>query len=543
MDSLERPRKLTLLKQNSSSPSSANWDETYLSQISPQHRKKPRDVNLVSNSSTIQERGKNPLISPNSSRKSPFRSRIDLLSLDLKAQIQTIKTHLSLKNSFLDIFRSDFCQNSSIDLTQYGNASFKPFIESTIFHPLVPIAMESLRGKIIAAVDGGTGVREYLGLDITLIKVALVIYDFADPFHPSISYYPILENDENYSLFTDFGVNRSSNMGALVNFRRILAENTIVLQMLENVNPTPDLIILDGSLQIPPISNFYTLIHSHPKLCYEVFESYRRLYALCHDHGISLIGSVKDSKVPQFRDLIIRALPFYLKTFFSAGRGNSLLTVNYRKHLQGFSDYELLFQVLEPTFRTAIVHQRKDFRLNPPSLSNFSTSSQQSSDSDAILAISRLFGVKFPYEIMYSYLRFSKQDLPLRFEFLVHPNSTIPQNVSNFHKAIQILSPISVIESQCTLPLPQIEAHLRAHLPPRELDMIVEPLIAQFNIPLQGKYNKYSSVDAAIPSSIGSNTSANSQITSPVIDSEISSDVFPYSPFFEKRHVRLDQLF
>ncbi|MHA1673990.1 MAG: DNA double-strand break repair nuclease NurA [Promethearchaeota archaeon] len=543
MDSHERPRKLTLHKQNSSPPSSANWDETYLSQISPNHRKKPRDVNFVSNSSTIQERGKNTLISPNSSRNSPFRSRIDLLSLDLKAQIQTIKTHLSLKNSFLDIFRSDFCQNSSIDLTKYGNKSFKPFLESTIFHPLDPIAMENLRGKIIAAVDGGTGVREYLGLDITLIKVALVIYDFADPFHPAISYYPILKNDENYSLFTDFGVNRTSNMGALVNFRRILAENTIVIQMLENVNPTPDLIILDGSLQIPPISNFYALIHSHPKLCYDVFESYRRLYTLCHDNDISLIGSVKDSKIPQFRDLIIRALPFYLKTFFSAGQGNSLLTVNYRRHLQGFSDYELLFQVLEPSFRTAIVHQKKDFRLNPPSLSNFSASNLQSSESDDIYALSRLFGVKFPYGIMYSYLRFSKQDLPLRFEFLVHPNSSIQQNLSLFHEAIRILSPISVIESQCTLPLPQIEAHLRAHLPPRDLDMIVKPLTAQFNIPLQEKHNRNSSVNAATTSSVGSNPSANPQIITPVIDSEISSGISTYSPFFEKRHVRLDQLF
>ena len=199
-----------------------------------------------------------------------------------------------------------------------------------------------------------------------------------------------------------------------------------------------------------------------------------------------------------------------------------------------------------------------DFRLNPPSLSNISDTSQKSSDSADIMALSHLFGVKFPYEVLYSYFRFSKQDLPLRFEFLVHPNSTISQNLSLFHEAIRMLSPISVIESQCTLPLPQIEAHLRAHLPPRELDMIVVPLTAQFNVPLQGRYINNFPVDTVLPSSVGSSIAANSPEISPkispgispgissVVDSEISSGVSPYSPyspFIEKRHVRLDQLF
>ncbi|MHA1610984.1 MAG: DNA double-strand break repair nuclease NurA [Promethearchaeota archaeon] len=541
MDSQKRPRKLTLLKQNSSSTLGTGWDDSYLSQVSSPSKKKSRDGIRVSNSSNIHRNGNFKPNSLSSSHNNPFRSRIDLLSMDLKAQIQAIKAHLSQKTSFLDKFRREFCQSTSIDLTQYGTSSFSPFLESTFFHALDPIAMESLRGKVIAAVDGGTGVREYLGLDITLIKVALVIYDFADPFHPNISYYPMLENDENYSLYTDFGANRASNVGALVNFRRILAENTIVLQMLENVNPLPDVIILDGSLQIPPVANFYTLIHSHPKLCYNVFDSYRRLYERCNRKGIALIGSVKDSKIPQLRDLILRALPFYLKAFFSAGQGNSLLTVNYRQRLQGFSDYELLFQILEPSFRTAIVHQQKDFRLNPPSLSNFSASVNNPSDSEGIHALSQLFGIKFPYEIMYTYLRFSKQDLPLRFEFLVNPKSTNQQNISMFHESIQILSPISVIESQCTLPLPQIEAHLRAHLPPQELEMIVKPITAQFNVPLQGGYDNFSS--AEVPPVASLKHSETFPVDSSEISSPITSGASTFSPFFEKRHVRLDQLF
>ncbi len=68
----------------------------------------------------------------------------------------------------------------------------------------------------------------------------------------------------------------------------------------------------------------------------------------------------------------------------------------------------------------------------------------------------------------------------MRFEFLSKQDSDYV--IERINLIANILFPISHINPQCTIPLPQIEAHIRAHLPDTEIELITNQLESQFKI-------------------------------------------------------------
>ena len=452
-------------------------------------------------------------------------------------------------------FYQEFCSHPSLDLTRYKSNTLNPYTESSFFHTLnysQKQQLNHLQGAIIAAVDGGLGIREFQGLDLTLIKAVVVEYDFKNPFHPQISYFPTKESDANFALYTDYGINRSKNVSSLASFRRILAENSMVLDYITHKKELelrnraiPMIIVLDGSIHLPPIQHFYNLLQSFPKLCLEVIESYRILYQTCAQNGIWLVGSVKDSRTSQLRDLLIKSIPKLLKQL-NLKDNSSFLQFNYRQQLLGLSDYELLYRIMKPHSRTVIIQETRDFKINPPSLSTLPLYGENTMFGDQTLILTSLFQTRIQYSVFYSYLRLSQKDLPLRFE-LYCPSSINPEiGQKQFVKIIEILSPISSIEPTCTLPLPQIEAHLRAHLSEKEVDLILNPLISRLNLPFSSLVSENFPKN---PSPAESANLAENTIKSRVKNTSDSSNIQDNTQlssqpsFISSRHTRLDLLF
>lgn len=443
-----------------------------------------------------------------------FHSRRDLFSIDIKNQISEIKAYLDEKMQFLESFYQEICCHPLLDLLKSNSESNNPFKESSFFSPLNENRREklkNLKGLIVAAVDGGLGIREFHGLDLTLIKSVVVEYDFKNPLHPKIGYFPSRESDANFALYTDYGLKRSKNVSALASFRRILAENTmifnyIIQKLKEKSNeygeikkddsdfeklPSTEapfrskmIIILDGSIHLPPNQHFYFLINTFPKLCLEVIESYRLLYELCSRYKIWLVGSVKDSRTSQMRDLIVKNFPSFLKMLnlkYDSSVKNSFLQYNYRQQFLEFSDYELLYRIMRPGTRTVIIKDSRNFRINLPSLSSLPFQNHNEARIEQEKVISNLLKTQINYSVLYSYVRLSSRDLPLRFELYCPDSKDNEMTQTDLANVIELLAPISSIEPSCTLPLPQIEAHLRAHLSEKEVDFILNPLITHLN--------------------------------------------------------------
>jgi len=433
-----------------------------------------------------------------------FFSKDQLLSLNLSNHAEQIFKNIQGKEQFLSIFLNAFKKSQNIDLTTFSSPDFKPFYESKLIIPVSPYSIPQLRGLRIAAVDGGLGFRQYLGVQLTLIKVTVVLYDF-DSFDgsPSISNFPPIYNDEYYSLFSD-DLPISEKLGrTLAGLRRTLAENSMLLNFLRSESNPPDLVLLDGSLLPPPP----LLYQKNPEIINQFYNacvaSYGELYEFCNEHNIILVGSVKDSRSTMFRDLLNRALPYLIGHYSSLKK---LQEIPYRKHLKIFTDSEFLFKIIPPKHRTPV------FCIDPDISKNY----------DQIKISIENLGV------FGSYVQISPYDMPVRFEFLSKNDSDYVKKRINL--IANILFPISNINPQCTIPLPQIEAHIRAHLPDTEIELITNQLESQFQI------KHLSSLKRKM------NNSQKKSNESEDIEKSLPFKSY-FGTFLTRRHEKLDRLF
>jgi len=292
-----------------------------------------------------------------SSKKTPHKSSLDrtksstllnpnfitkesLLTLDMAAHVNQLFHSIQEKEEFISILISDFCRNPELDLTTYSSNSTQPFLEPRFIQTIDPYTLPELNGIRIAAVDGGLGFRQYMGLQITLIKVAVVMYDFRSSTKTAIRNFPPLHRDANYCLYSDQGAIVENSGKILAGLRRTISENSMLLTFLKSAPEKPDIAIVDGSLNFPPLpiaTHNKDIIKMHYEAC---IESYLNLFEYCSKHRISLVGSVKDTHSAMLRDLVKRALPFFLSQLTTSPQ---LAKIGYRKLLDHFFDSDLLF--------------------------------------------------------------------------------------------------------------------------------------------------------------------------------------------------------
>ncbi len=473
-------------------------DSFSISDFPKKKSKKKFHINNYSKKQEIDLGSKKKTLTPT------FFSKDQLLSLNLSNHAEQIFKNIQGKEQFLNIFLNAFKKSQKIDLSTFSSPDFKPFFEPKLIIPVSPYSISQLRGLRIAAVDGGLGLRQYLGVQLTLIKVTVVLYDFNSyGGTPSIRNFPPIYNDEYYSLFSD-DLPISENLGrTLAGLRRTLAENSMLLNFLRSESNLPDLVLLDGSLLPPPP----LIYQKNPEIINQFYdaciESYEELYEFCNEHNIILIGSVKDSRSTMFRDLLNRALPFLIAHYSSL---KSLQDIPYRKHLKSFTDSEFIFKIIPPKHRSPV------YCIDPDISRRFNKINT------SIKKIG-VFG---------SYVQISPYDIPVRFEFLSKLDSDYIKKRINL--IANILFPISQINPQCTIPLPQIEAHIRAHLPDTEIELITNQLESQFKI------KHLSSLEKNINAAPTKNNMPKG------FDSSLPFKSY-YGTFLTKRHEKLDKMF
>jgi hypothetical protein len=448
-----------------------------------------------------------------------FESRYHLLHTQIPAQIDRVLENEQEKLIFLEMLRNQFMQLPNLDLRIYRGLDFDPFIEPKLQYALPKQSPKSLAGLRIVAIDGGLGTRQYLSLEVTVIKAALVIYEFQGNGSPKISTFELTPGEENYQLFTDLRYSSEQKMSQLAGLRRQLAENSLMLHYLWKTTTDPDLIILDGSLMPPPIP---FMDEEHPEsaeIYCAVLKSYHEIYRICEERRIIVIGSVKDSISGILRDLLNRGFPLYLRTHSELAAFHD---IQYRQIFQRFTDAELLYKLLSPGFRTGIfladLENQMQTRLNR----------LQNSSANQNITFSNATGSKNPSnlkKIYATYLQITPFDIPLRIEFIQPPESN--QILTCCNKILDMVTILCQLRMDCAIPIPQYEAHLRAHLKSQELDLILASLQRDFQTrELQLWAEKRSVVE-----------SKQKSILEGKFDGEFDYKAF-YSTFISKRHDR-----
>ncbi len=447
----------------------------------------------------------NPLLEKKNSIQ--FLSKQDIFKFNLDIHVETLKSYLGEKWEFLQLFHNLFIANQNFDCQVFQTPECQVFFEKELIQPIPDTKLRDLRGLRITAVDGGLGIKEYLGVSLTMVKVGVINYHFRFDSIPSIQKFPPPQRDANYAFFTDVGDFSEDSPRQLANLRRALAENQLLIQFLKTTPQIPDLVILDGSILPPPeISNMHIskAIHDAYNSC---IDSYLELYQFCQDQRIFLIGSVKDTKSSVFRDILLRAIPNYLATFPFL---QDLYSVNYRDILKQYIDADFLYSLMNAGTRTALF--RYDFGL--PLQKVFPAQLVDYLKNNPVLA---------------SYFQISPYDLPLRIEFLQPWDRDL--TMSRFTQIMNLILPLTQTNPQCTLPLPQIEAHLQAHLRDAEMALVAQLFENQF----QASHFKSQERDKTLVNPKKSVYPIPFSLRSPVKSW--------FGTFFKPRHDRLDKLF
>lgn len=463
---------------------------------------------MVTRNNTVSHK-KYPFFPPRiDSEPMHFYSKNDLLNVSLHHHIEYLKSFLDDKTNFMTIFKRDFIQNSHLNCQSFESRYHKIFYEPKFQYKFPEVSISNLKGLRITAVDGGVGIQEYLGLTLTVIKVGVVNYYFDFNSDPEINIFPPPQRDENYAFFSDVGDLTEDKPRKLANLRRILAENSLLLQFLQTTITPPDLVILDGSLLPPPKSASLSDHSNHHDLYQSCITSYLDLYSFCEENGILLIGSVKDTKSTVLRDLLLRAFPSFLGQLEGI---ESFYHCNYREMLKHYLDSDLVFNAVDPRHRSLLFQYTFGLDMDllyPESIRNFFKESP----------------------VIASYCQISPYDLPLRIEMLKpEHDQTI---LSRFLKILHLILPLSQITLECSLPLPQIEAHLQAHIREEEMALVSQMFENQYRIFHFQDQNKTNLINSA--------QNQNSTNKNEKLYAEMKGW---FGTFYKTRHERLDRIF
>lgn len=456
---------------------------------------------------------------------SQFSSKADLLAVNLDAHIDKVYEFQKDKERFFAVLRQALTGSTPVDFGSYGSPEYSPFKEGSFCQPISPYSFPQFNGLRIAAVDGGLAIRKHLGLQFSLVKAALVVYKFNATPKPVINYFPPLKDNNFYQFFTDIGVFKSDSGAQLAGLRRATAENQMVLKYLTSTPELPDILILDGSI-LPPPAPFLLQKNAVIMESYrECLRTYISIYKKCEARGVLLVGSVKDSYSTNFRDLLLRALPIFLKKYPAL---SGLRRFPYRQFLTNFTDSDLIYNLLPGKTRSCIFRYRKNLQgsqkkdivngMGAPGAHN--PGSPQESDPGLFTADQSEFGSflrKAQLDVYASYMQVTKMDEPLRLEF-IGPNDG-GELQRRMELIASLLYPLSAINPSCTLPVPQIEAHNVSHLPDQELDVITNQLEREYFI----RYFAHNPLPREEFDISGSGPSLN-------------------RPFWSKRHDRMDSI-
>jgi hypothetical protein len=288
----------------------------------------------------------------------------------------------------------------------------------------------------ILGIDGGIVKHSYHGLDLMLMRVTGVNFEYADGKLKDVKYYPNSNPLPNPKIILDSFSDIELN--SCYNFERQIMEILTAIEAMEKLKP--DIAFLHGSI-IPhyvPTPDNPVLKETYNKL----IQTYISMFEFVKEKNIILAGIVEDSRGIKFCDILNRRLLSQI---------DSEMTKELKLILDKTKDTNLLYYALEKGERTCVFNYSQNPTVHPV-LKEF----EKMNDS------------------FYSfYLKTVDFDRPLRVDFLC------------FKDVLDVAEKISSILMQMSghsgygIPSVLIEADQRARLSEKDLDMFYSDLISK----------------------------------------------------------------
>jgi len=376
-----------------------------------------------------------------------------LLLRDLKDLAQKYIEIEKFKKIFVDIMRKN---QIGLDFSEfYEDEGF--IIKENIISKVITPA--NISGLNVVSVDGSSVVKRFMNVDFSFLKAICVRYYFYENHSSKIEYYPDLSGFNNYRVQGNY-INRDETaVDANVSIDMKFMEISLLNELIEKADNI-DLVIIDGSIVLMPINLIFGKDLEISQKYDKLLREYRKLYFNCHEKGIILIGSIKDTRTS--------ALIHSLRSGIQLLKPNmqcltDFITINYRQVIDYFSDMDFYNRFLRKSERSSIFNCKNDIEKVRES------------------SIKREIPYYFPYNFYAYYLKTVKYDTPCRIEFLMDEDDNVDEASKKADLISSIILPISSYNNHYGLPIPQIEAHKRAVFKPAELNILFNSLQRNLN--------------------------------------------------------------
>ncbi|MFH1393382.1 MAG: DNA double-strand break repair nuclease NurA [Candidatus Micrarchaeota archaeon] len=269
----------------------------------------------------------------------------------------------------------------------------------------------------VCGVDGGLIYERLHGMDLLLSRAVAVNFTYEDSSMKSHSHFPSKFPEHSLDIGTGLDEHESMLWKSLL---RLQAEVSVAISALEKSDP--DILLMDGS--ILPLPSDRPAESSPLFPVYEgVVTLYRKLYAECGKRNCQLVGVIKDTRAKRLVESVGCRL----------GVGDTLLA----SHLLGEDE------------RTCAMSYSDHSQPVLKDLQDFS------------------------YNVKVFYLRPSKDDLPLRIEFLDCGKSA--------DDVASVLCSLSSVSRTFAYPAVLIEADMCAAMNPVDMESVKKQLFALSN--------------------------------------------------------------
>ena len=381
------------------------------------------------------------------------QTKEQLLLRDLKELAKEYLEIEKFKKNFVDVIRRN---KNDLDFSEfYEDEGF--IIKENIIKKVVTPA--NISGLNVVSVDGSSVIKRFMNVDFSFLKAICVRYYFYENHSSKIEYYPDLSGFNNYRVQGNYINRDETTVDANVSIDMKFMEISLLNELIEKVDNI-DLIIIDGSIVLMPINLIFgkdlEISQNYDKLLRE----YRKLYSNCHEKGIILIGSIKDTRTS--------ALIHSLRSGIQLLKPNmqcltDFIKINYRQVIDYFSDIDFYNRFLRKSERSSIFNCKNDI------------------EKVRETSIKREIPFYFPYNFYAYYLKTVKYDTPCRIEFLMEEDDNLDEASKKADLISSIILPISSYNNHYGLPIPQIEAHKRAVFKPPELNILFNSLQRSLN--------------------------------------------------------------
>lgn len=354
-----------------------------------------------------------------------------------------------MKQKIVKIFLKEIPDLDLSDFIEYYNYRIK---EKNLIYK---VNSTNVRGLRVAAVDGSLVTKKFQGIDLIFLKSIVVKYFFKDQYSAEIGYFPDISGYNNYSIQSNFTNINENAIDFTASLEQTFMEINQLNKLLESDNEYLDLIILDGSILVAPINLVFSKKYDINQRYDRVLREYKKLYEKCQEKGITLVGSIKDTRTAALTNSLTDTIQMINSNH---NQLRDLLKIDYRKNMNYFTDFDLFSRLLGVGERSCAFKCKIEI--------------------DKVRDTTKKIPQYFPETFYAFYLKSVPFDNPLRIEFFIGDNHNLEDINKKAEKIASIINPLSNLNDNYALPIPQIEAHNRSVFQNQEINIIFNTLKA-----------------------------------------------------------------